>query len=242
MEHEGHRKRYYEKLRAGTPMPEHELLEGLLFNAFPRKNTNPIAHALLEKFGSLKGVFLAEIDDLKKIDGVGDSVACYLRCVGLCAYAAFDDGRREIRLRNYGEFKRFVTERLKGKSEEVLEFYLCDKAGKVLKIYSHTDNDEHRVSIKTGALSAMLAASGAYGVIVAHNHVVGSCAPSSTDDKFTCEAQLICSMNGVKLLDHCVYGPEGKVFSYFDDGRIDAIQEKYAFENVIATLDRLDNK
>ena len=241
--HEGHRQRMIARLEEHEDsLLDHELLEILLFNAIPRKNTNPIAHALLAKFGTVKGVFAADIDALLAVEGVGESAAFYLKCIGMCINAIYGDEQKTVRLKNYGEFRKFVVSRLHDKEEEVLEFYLCDKGGKVLNIYSHTDNEAHRVSIKSGELSSMLAASGAYGVIVAHNHLTDSSEPSAQDDKFTCEMQLICSMNGVKLLDHCVYGGDGSVFSYFNDGRIDAITKKYAFENVINVLGKLGDK
>ena len=48
--HEGHRQRLWEKLKQGDNLFEHELLEILLFNAYPRNNVNPVAHALLQRF------------------------------------------------------------------------------------------------------------------------------------------------------------------------------------------------
>ena len=51
--HEGHRRRLMEKLRRGDNLFEHELLEILLFNAYPRANVNPVAHALLQRFATL---------------------------------------------------------------------------------------------------------------------------------------------------------------------------------------------
>ena len=56
--HEGHRQRLYEKLKNGDNLFEHEILEMLLFNAYPRKNTNPIAHELLNRFPSISEVLL----------------------------------------------------------------------------------------------------------------------------------------------------------------------------------------
>ena len=69
--HEGHRKRMYEKLKNGDGLYDHEILEILLFNAIPRKNTNPVAHELIKTFGSLSGVFAAEPERLMTVDGVG---------------------------------------------------------------------------------------------------------------------------------------------------------------------------
>ena len=65
--------RMYEKLKNDDGLHDHEILEILLFNAFPRKNTNPVAHSLLQMFGSLSGVFAADIEQLMSVDGVGES-------------------------------------------------------------------------------------------------------------------------------------------------------------------------
>ena len=77
--HEGHRRRMYEKLKNDDGLHDHELLEILLFNAYPRINTNPIAHELIKTFGSLSGVLAADVDRLKAVDGVGESVALYIK-------------------------------------------------------------------------------------------------------------------------------------------------------------------
>ena len=75
--HENHRERLRMRYLAarGDGFAEHELLELLLFYSIPRKNTNGIAHALIERFGSINGVAEASIDELKLVDGIGDKSA-----------------------------------------------------------------------------------------------------------------------------------------------------------------------
>ena len=58
---------------------DHEILELFLFDAVPRRNTNPMAHALLDRFGSLLGVFAADKAELMKIPGVGEGVVSYIK-------------------------------------------------------------------------------------------------------------------------------------------------------------------
>ena len=82
--HEGHRQRLYQKLKDGDNLFEHELLEMLLFNAYPRKNTNTVAHELLKRFPSISAVLAAGYDELISVPGVGEQVALYLMCVGKC--------------------------------------------------------------------------------------------------------------------------------------------------------------
>ena len=71
--HDGHRKRLRAKfLSAPETLEDHELLELLLFYSIPRANTNEIAHRLLSRFGSIKGVVNAGLPALKEIDGIGE--------------------------------------------------------------------------------------------------------------------------------------------------------------------------
>ena len=227
MNHEGHRQRLYEKLKTGGYLHEHELLEMLLFNAYPRRNTNAIAHSLLDAFGSLRGVFDADISALTEIYGVGESVACYLKCVAACAMPAYCDEGQDVYLKNYGDFKEFVARRLRKKTEETLELYFFDKGGRVKYIYSRTDSDKHKVTAQSKELSALIAARKPYGLLIAHNHLTGDSSPSAQDDKFTGEMEVLCSLNGVTLYDHCIYASDNNVFSYFDTGKIDRIRDAY---------------
>ena len=75
--HSGHRERMREKYRAAglDAFSSHEVIELLLFYANKRSDTNPVAHRLIEHFGSLPAVLEAEYDDLIKVDGVGDTAA-----------------------------------------------------------------------------------------------------------------------------------------------------------------------
>ena len=81
--HEGHRKRMLDKLtEAGDSLNNHELLEILLYNAYPRINTNSIAHELLGTFGTLDAVFSADIPSLMHVKNVGINCASYINVCG----------------------------------------------------------------------------------------------------------------------------------------------------------------
>lgn len=78
--HANHRKRLRERFeREGAfSFEPHELLELFLFDAIPRKNTNETAHLLLERFGTLEGVFSAPFEELITVHGIGKSAAAYI--------------------------------------------------------------------------------------------------------------------------------------------------------------------
>ena len=77
--HDGHRQRLKtEFLARPDSFPDHKLLELLLFYANPRSDTNPLAHELLDTFGSLHGVLEARMDQLLAVKGVGERTAAQL--------------------------------------------------------------------------------------------------------------------------------------------------------------------
>ena len=75
--HEGHRKRMKERfIKSGLDdFAPHNILELLLFYSIPRGDTNPVAHRLIDTFGSLSGVFDATPEELAKVDGVGENLS-----------------------------------------------------------------------------------------------------------------------------------------------------------------------
>lgn len=231
--HEGHRRRMYEKLKDGSGICDHELLEILLFSACPRKNTNPVAHALIDAFGSLAGVFEAEVEQLMTVDGVGENVALFLKCVGECNRRVKSANTGVAMLKTYEDFRFFTTVRMRGKQEEVLEFYCLEKNGKVKRIFSFTDTERNKVEVETDKIAYVIATEKPYGLLVAHNHLSGSSAPSANDDRFTVELQLMCSINNVVLYDHCIYASDTNVYSYFATGKIDEIKRDFSFKELI---------
>lgn len=81
--HAGHRSRMRHRfLRNGLDgFSDHEVLELLLFYAVPRQDVNPMAHALLDRFGSLPEVLDAPVEELCTIHGVGPKVARFLTLI-----------------------------------------------------------------------------------------------------------------------------------------------------------------
>ena len=81
--HSGHRQRLKNKfVSARETFSEHEILEFLLFYSIPRKNTNALAHKLIETFGSLQGVLKADVNSLKLVEGLGENSAIFLNLLG----------------------------------------------------------------------------------------------------------------------------------------------------------------
>lgn len=81
--HKDHRSRLRKRYEENglDSFEDHNVLELLLFYAIPRRDTNPAAHRLISKFGSLSGVFSASVEELQTVEGIGKSSAEYLALV-----------------------------------------------------------------------------------------------------------------------------------------------------------------
>ncbi len=225
--HDGHRQRMYLKAEKDA-LEDHEWLEVLLFAALPRRNTNEIAHRLIAQFGSAYDVFFASMEDLQKVPGVGVSVAAHIRAIG----HFFKKGQEKKEPKFVGEFSSraflpFVKERYKDELYEVVDLYLLDGNGRVMKRQRFSIDSICTVEVLPEDLSSFLLTKGALGAVMVHNHPFGEAVPSDADDAMTKNCQILCSINNRLLCDHIIYAPSG-MYSYYLSGRMREISEAYS--------------
>jgi DNA repair protein RadC len=93
----GHRDRLRARFResGGEKLPDYELLELLLYAVIPRRDTKPIAKALLQRFGTFSEVLAAPENLLCEVPGVGESVALHLKVAQAAASRFARDAVRE---------------------------------------------------------------------------------------------------------------------------------------------------
>ena len=224
--HEGHRKRIIERLNESDGLNDHELLEILLFNAIPRKNTNPIAHNLLERFGSLKGVLFAELSQLRSVEGVGASTAAYLKSIGLMYERIRFKADVYPNISNFADVAAFLRERYAGLTNEQLEIFCLDATGKIRYVKRFSSHEEKSASTKPEFVTRFLAAHSARGIIVAHNHVSGSARPSVQDDAFTAQLLAFCSINNITFHDHVIVSGY-ECYSYRLERRMEMLAKEF---------------
>ena len=132
--HKGHRQRLRDRASSEglEEFEPHQIMELLLFYALPRQDTSEIAHLLIQKFGSVQGVFDAPREELTSVPGVGKRVADWLGCVGelVNAYAQLrsDDCAR---VRNYQDVFRFCEKMRKTVVPPATYHIALSNAGKV---------------------------------------------------------------------------------------------------------------
>ncbi|MBP5242272.1 MAG: RadC family protein [Clostridia bacterium] len=232
--HEGHRQRMFEKLKdGGSSLNEHEILEILLYNALPRVNTNPLSHLLLETFGSMEGIFSADLEALRRVEGLGRQGASYLKCVGL-VYQRYIK-RDTLPMPETFEKKSFVEYLKKHFASfdyEVLEFFFLDEDGNILKRKTFTNRQKNEVRLLPAELTKAIMQNPGNSLMLAHNHPNGNPMPSSEDDKLTKQCEVLCSINNIHLLDHFIVTGE-KIYSYHEQGRMLNISQDYSIHNIL---------
>lgn len=222
--HDGHRQRMVARLEKGEEsLQDHELLEILLFNAIPRKNTNELAHALLEKFGSLSALSRAGMESMASVTGIGKQTAAYLKCIFLTMRRMKAENEPSFpSARNFSEFSQLLCERMRSKTEECIELYATDKDGNILGMESYTSRERDRALLEPRVISKFFAENDPKALLIAHNHMEGSAAPSHSDDLFTRRMQAVCAFHGIPLYDHIIVSPT-ETFSYHACARLEYV-------------------
>lgn len=218
--HDGHREKMRRRfLTAGLDsFADHEALELLLYYAIPRRDTNPIAHALMERYGSLSAVLSAPAEDLQKVAGVGESAAVLLRLAPqLCRKARLSDAAQETVLNGTERAGSYLLELFAGMNQEVLYQLCLDQKGKLLacKRLSEGSVNSAELNIRRMVENAILTS--ASGVILSHNHPSGIALPSQDDFNTTEQARTALATIGVRLLDHIIVADDDFV-SMADSG------------------------
>ena len=204
--HEGHRERMRNKyVNKGIEVFEqHEILEMLLFYAIPRKNTNDIAHRLLEACGSLSAVFDAPIDILMQ-QGLSYNAAVLLHMIPDLSRAyqsdKFDNEEKIITNENIG---KKMVHLFAGKNEECVYAFFLDAKGKEKYSGIISKGDASSAPLFSKDIVSIAARCKAVTVIIAHNHPRGVAFPSRADLEATADIADALDTIGIHLADHII--------------------------------------
>lgn len=153
--HAGHRERMRERFEAGgfDNYRPHEVIEQLLFEVLPRVNTNPIAHDLIDRFGSVMGVLRAPIDELCKVDGVGIKTAEYIASVIPAVNEAIAEQYRSMNAVSH-EMAVFLIDWFMSAEPRASGIIVCDKNGVFSRFTELNVNEEMDVDILADGVCA----------------------------------------------------------------------------------------
>lgn len=205
--HDGHRQRLKDRFRREGLDNFNELyvLELLLYYCIPQKDTNPLAHKLLDTFGSLASVLDASPEELEKVDGIGKNTSTFLSLITQVGrfYQVKRSEPGEI-LRNIEQCGNYLVPYFFGREQETV-FMLClDAKCKVLCCKKVGEGSVNSASIPIRRVVEMALSANATTVVLAHNHPSGLAIPSADDIQTTHRIAAALDAVEITLADHIV--------------------------------------
>lgn len=214
--HDGHRQRLKEEFLAkgfDENTPPHKIMEMLLFYSIPRKDTNEIAHNLINRFGgTVSGVLDASVEELVKVDGVSHHTAALIKLmVPIVRCYLTEKNEKKNVYSNLDEVCDFLVQKYISYTKEMFSVISFSGSGRKLgfDILGEGNVSEVNVSIREVVETAINRK--AVSVIIAHNHPDGVAIPSQGDIAVTRKIQSALSHINIKLLDHIIIGGDDYV-------------------------------
>lgn len=205
--HEGHRERVKRRfLREGLRGFEpHQILEMLLFYGIPRKDTNEIAHALLEYFGDLSGALKATYDELMQVKGMTPGAATLVSFSGQLVREFYDlKISNDTILDSAEKMGQFVLPKFFGEHNEKVLLVCMDGKCKVLHSSFVSEGSINATQIHIRRILEQAIRNRATLVVVAHNHPNGFAIPSKDDQDSTRKLVRALHTVGIHLADHII--------------------------------------
>jgi len=205
--HSGHRKRVINKFieHGLDSFEEHEVLEMLLFFSVPRIDTNPLAHRLIEEFGSLQNVLSAEPQELKLVKGVGDNTAALISLFrNIRKYQNTQLIEKNIRFDATHEIGEFCVKYFSEHIDESAIMLSVDSKRRLKKVSVISNGNVNETYFDINKIMKDALNFRAAGVIVAHNHPNGILQPSSSDVILTKEIHDLLRGVHIQLIDHII--------------------------------------
>lgn len=205
--HDGHRQRLKERFRAEglDHFKEHQVLELLLFYCIPRQDTNPIAHALLERFGSLSQVLEAPAEELEKVPGIGSNAATFLALTtAVGRYYLVNRSMQTVILSTIEQCGQYLVPFFYGRRNETVYLLCLDAKCKVLCCKEVGEGSVNSAGVPIRKIVETALGANATTVVLAHNHPSGLAIPSGDDISTTRRVAAALDVVEIGLADHII--------------------------------------
>jgi len=220
---EGHRKRLRERFTKSKfdGFHDYEIIELLLTYAIPRKDTKPIAKALLQRFKTIRQILDLPTEELKQIDGLGESASVFLKIIRETIAKYFQDATHERKtFLKLDDLAAYIRATIGGRQNEILyALYLNSKN----ELISAEDLGEGTVTEAVAFPRKIVENALRYkatAVIIAHNHPGGVAEPSRSDDAMTKAIRDALKTVDVDLQEHIIISDDA-FYSYRKNGFFD---------------------
>jgi len=215
-----HRKRLKKKYidSALDAFYDYEALEFLLTFAIPRKDVKPVAKALLERFGTLKGVFDADAAELASVSGVGLHAAILIRLVkDLGGRYLREKATEKQQISCTKELLDYCMTSLGGLKDEHFCVIYLDAQNRIIDVETIQEGIVNQAVVYPRKVLENALRRKASAVILAHNHPSGHVKPSDADIRLTKTIQETAKALDILVHDHVIIG-ENRFFSFREEG------------------------
>jgi DNA repair protein RadC len=208
----GHRERLRERFYNAGPdaLSDYELLEMALFPALPRRDTKPLAKALLKKFGSFAEVVHAPEARLREVDGIGEASVNQIKLLAAAASrVAKGEIKRSIALSSWNDVIGYCRSSMAFADKEQFRLLFLDKRNQLIADeVQQTGTVDHTPVYPREVIKRALELS-ATALILVHNHPSGDPTPSQADIQMTKAIIDIAGPLGISVHDHIIVGKNG---------------------------------
>ena len=229
--HEGHRERVREKFRQTglNGFSSHEILELLLFYASPRGDTNPTAHRLMERFGTLSAVLEAPYEELIAVEGVGDVSATLLGLMPeLFRRYAADKASKITVMDSVDAVVNYLRPRFFGLTTEHIGMLCLDISGRINNFSFLSDGSLKLAQLDVRKAAQVALRNNAESVILAHNHPGGLPNPSRADLNTTQTLVHTFRAINIRVTDHIIFSDD----DYFSMSQCERFSSIFMLDSV----------
>ena len=200
-----------------------QVLEILLFYCIARQDTNPIAHALLDHFGSLSQVLEAPVEELCKVEGIGENTAVFLRLITQVGRCYLTDRASKAKvLPTLESCAKYLQNFFFGRNVETVYLLCLDAKCKMLCCKKISEGDVNSTSLSVRKVVEAALNTNASSVVLAHNHPGGLAIPSNEDIQTTMRIAAALRAVDVNFVDHILVT---------DDDYVSLAQSGYSFSD-----------
>jgi len=202
------RKRFLES--SADAMQDYELLEMVLYGAFPRGDTKPLAKELIRKFGSFPEVLAAPRARLEEVDGVGEAVVTSLKVVhAAAARMRRIEARERTALSSWSAVLDYCRTAMAFSPREQLRILFLDKRNHLIADELQQEGTVDHTPVYPREVVRRALELSATAVVLVHNHPSGDPAPSQADIQMTKQIMEVARPLGIEVHDHIIVGKDG---------------------------------